>query len=477
MLNKNIIFYSHLSPAKKATIWYTLCNIFQKGIAFIVIPIYVRLLTPTEYGNYMTFQAWKDILIIFATLNLYCGVFTKALVDYENDRNRYTSCMQTLSTLLTTLLFVVYLISPIFWETKLEIDTATIILLFLYFVTFPALSFWSVRQRVENKYVRMVFVTLFLSILTPIVSIVLLLNTELREKAVIYGLLFTQIAVGAFFYIKQFIVGKCFYDKFYWLFALKYNIPLIPHYLSLIVLGQVDRIMIKDMVGAAQAGIYSLAYQVTMVMTVFTSAINGSYVPWFYEQLKNKNYKPLQKISNQLCLLVASAVLLIMFVGPEFIKIIGTEEYFEAIWIIPAVSLGVYISFCYSLLVSVEFYYSATTYVMMASLVVSIVKIILNYIAIPIFGYLSAGYTDLLCYILFMVFHYVFILIILKKHGIDNCIFDMRFITASIFVLLGIMLLCLLLYRQDFIRYAIIIILLALSLLNRNKIAKIIKFK
>ena len=53
MLNKNIIFYSHLSPAKKATIWYTLCNIFQKGIAFIVIPIYVRLLTPTEYGNYM----------------------------------------------------------------------------------------------------------------------------------------------------------------------------------------------------------------------------------------------------------------------------------------------------------------------------------------------------------------------------------------------------------------------------------------
>ena len=96
-----INYYQHMSISKKATIWYSLCNILQKGIAFIVIPIYVRVLSTTEYGNYMTFQAWRDILIIIATLNIYCGVYTKAMVDYVNDRDRYTSVMQGLSTTIT----------------------------------------------------------------------------------------------------------------------------------------------------------------------------------------------------------------------------------------------------------------------------------------------------------------------------------------------------------------------------------------
>lgn len=94
------------SPVQmKASLWYAICNILQKGISFIVIPIYVRLLTTSEYGHYSVFISWKDIIIIFATLNLYCGVFTKAIVDYKNDRDRYTSCMQGLSTVITIIVF------------------------------------------------------------------------------------------------------------------------------------------------------------------------------------------------------------------------------------------------------------------------------------------------------------------------------------------------------------------------------------
>ena len=193
----------------RASIWYTICNILQKGISFLIVPIYVRVLTTAEYGQYSVFQSWKEILIIFATLNLYCGVFTKAMVDYPDDRDQYTSCMQGLTTILTMAMFVIYCVSNPLWEKIMVMDTVTTILMFAYFVFYPAFSFWSVRQRVEYKYGKMVFVTIVVAIATPILSIVLLYSTNLRANAVIWGYLIVQCTVGMFFYILQF----CYMNK------------------------------------------------------------------------------------------------------------------------------------------------------------------------------------------------------------------------------------------------------------------------
>ena len=78
--------YKNMPVQAKASIWYAVCNFFQKGISFIVVPIYIRLLTTGEYGEWNIFQSWRDILIVLASLNLYAGVYTKTLVDNKNDR-------------------------------------------------------------------------------------------------------------------------------------------------------------------------------------------------------------------------------------------------------------------------------------------------------------------------------------------------------------------------------------------------------
>ena len=129
----------------RASIWYTICNILQKGISFLIVPIYVRVLTTAEYGQYSVFQSWKEILIIFATLNLYCGVFTKAMVDYPDDRDQYTSCMQGLTTILTMAMFVIYCVSNPLWEKIMVMDTVTTILMFAYFVFYPAFLCFSLH--------------------------------------------------------------------------------------------------------------------------------------------------------------------------------------------------------------------------------------------------------------------------------------------------------------------------------------------
>ena len=462
--------YNSMSVQSKAAAWYTVCNILQKGISFIAVPIYVRLLTTAEYGRYTVFQSWLEILVIFATLNLYCGVFTKAMVDHSDDRYRYTSSMQTLSTLITSVMFAVYLLAGDFWNKLLDLNTATFLLMFAYFVFYPALQFWSVHQRVVYRYKSMVAVTLLVSLLVPILSIILLKTTNLREQAVIMGNLLIQIAVGMFFYIYNYVRGKCIFHKLYWVSAIRFNIPLIPHYLSLIALAQVDRIMIKEMCDDAKAGIYSFTTSISSLMSIFISAINSAIVPWIYESLKAKACDGLAKVCTAITFLLGVMTFGVILIAPEIVSILGTKDYMDAIWVIPPLSVGMFFTFCYGLFSNVEFYYSATKYVMMASVAAATVKCGLNLVFIPMFGYLAAGYTTLLCYILLTITHY-FVMRKLIRVKLGNIqVYDIK----TIFVLCGGMIatmcVALILYQNIFARYTAILLVLVLLVVFRKKV-------
>lgn len=467
--------YRGISVQAKASMWYTLCNILQKGISFLVVPIYVRMLTTAEYGRYAVFQSWRDILVIFATLNLYCGVFTKAMVDYEDDRDRYTSCMQGLSTVITGAFLVLYAIKHQFWNSVFDMDTITMLLMFGYFICYPALSFWSVRQRVEYKYVSMVVVTLVIAFITPIVSLILLVCTDLRELAVMWGYLIVQILFGGFFYIYHFIKSRVVCVWEYWKHAIKFNIPLIPHYLSIIVLGQADRIMIEEISGEDEAGIYSLAYQVSMIMNLFVSAVNGSLVPWTYESLKKKNYKDIASLGTKLCAVMGVLTLMVTMVAPELIWVLGSSKYMEAKWIVPVVALSVFFTFCYNLFSTVEFYFGETKFVMVASMSGAILNIILNAIFIPLYGYMAAGYTTLVCYIFFALVHYLFMHRICKKQINGAKVYDIRSMLL-ISLALGVgTVISMLLFDYILVRYLIIIVVAILVVANIKKIIGIIK--
>ena len=380
-----------------------------------------------------------------------------------------------MSTLITAVLFLIYIVGSDLWNRLLSMETATMVLMFAYFVFFPAFNFWSVRQRVENKYVSMVLITLLVSILIPGVSILLLYTTALRHNAVIWGYLFVQSGVGLFFYVLHLARGKCLFHKDYWIKALKFNIPLIPHYLSLIILGQADRIMIQHYHSTEKAGIYNLAYQVSMIMNIFINAINNTLVPWSYEQFKKKNYSAVRNSSTLLCVLIGVMTFGATLIAPELISILGTAEYKEAIWIIPAVAISVYFTFCYGLFCTIEFYYSATWFVMVASAVGAILNIILNAIFIPIFGFIAAGYTTLFCYFVFMVMHFAFTKQISRKYLDNASIYNNKFIFLSCFVLCFAGALCMLLYNGWVLRYLLIAAIAFAAFLLRNKIIHLLK--
>ena len=93
--------YRSLSVQAKAALWFTICSFLQKGISFITVPIFTRLMSTEEYGTYTVYLSWLQILTIMTSLYLFNGVYDNAMAKYEKQRDEYTSAMQGLTLVIT----------------------------------------------------------------------------------------------------------------------------------------------------------------------------------------------------------------------------------------------------------------------------------------------------------------------------------------------------------------------------------------
>lgn len=81
---------------------------YSERIQLITVP-FTRILTAEQYGQYSLYQSWLSIISIFATLNLSSGVFNNGMLKYKEERTKYISSMQGLSTIVSLLVIGVYI--------------------------------------------------------------------------------------------------------------------------------------------------------------------------------------------------------------------------------------------------------------------------------------------------------------------------------------------------------------------------------
>ncbi|GAB6398274.1 oligosaccharide flippase family protein [Faecalimonas mobilis] len=462
--------YWNLSEEVKATIWYTICSVLIKAISLITVPLFTRILSEAEYGFVSVYNGWKEIFIIFGTLNLYYAAYNNALVKYKEDVDGYTSTMIVLIDIISTFYALFYFLNKDFWDSFLGTNSVVMSTIFLTLFTFPAYNFWMAKQRFNFKYKKVVAVTLCASLASPVLSVVLIIFMDNNANAKIIGAEIPTIIIGLLFTVFFVKSGKKLFSKEYWRYGLGFTLPLIPHYLSGTVLNQSDRIMISRLVSDNKAGIYSVAYSAAFTISIITSAINNSLIPWMYKRLEAKDFFEIRRQTMRLLMLLAVILLLFILVVPEIIFILAPESYRDATGILPVLVMSVFFQFLYGFFGTVEFYYEKPIYAMLASVVASASNVLLNWIFIPRIGYFAAGYTTLVCFVIMSICHYLFMKRVLKCNNIQASVFDFKkIVVISLgFILLG----CFesVLYSNLFARYVLVIIILVVLYLNRSKI-------
>lgn len=475
MTKRIINYYKNLNIGIKVSLWFTFCNFFQKGISMLSVPIFTRIMSTEEYGIFSVYQSWYSILTIIVTLNLFAGVYNKGLVKFDNKRDEFTAAMLGLSACATAIFFLLYCIDISMWDKILELKPSYMIIMFAEMLCVPAYSYWSARQRFEYRYKNLVISTVVMSLLSPLLGIVAVVISENKAFARIFSYAFVQIIFGIVFGV--YIIKKCskLFNKEYWKYALAFNLPLIPHYLSQIILNQADRIMISRLVGSSEAAIYSVAYNISLIMSLLTNAINSAFVPSLYNCLKQKKYSRIKETSTYVLIIAAGVTFIAMLFGPELIQFFAPKSYYEAVWVIPPVALSVYFIAVYALFVNVEFYFEKTKYTMYVSVLGAVLNIFLNWIFIKQYGYIAAGYTTVVCYILFSIGHYILYRYLNKKYLNSISIIKGKIVMSVSILLVMLMLFTLVLYNYIWLRYALIGIIFVGAFIYRQKLIGIIK--
>ena len=244
----------------------------------------------------------------------------------------------------------------------------------------------------------------FISVVVSIITIKLILKTNLYLGRIIPTATITTI-FGIMIVILVLRKGKIQIKREYIRYAMAISAPLIFHGIALNILSQSDRIMITALADSSQTGIYSLIYNFSMIATVITTTLEGVWVPWFINKLKEGSRKEIGVVAKDYIHLMTYAMSCLLLVAPEVVKILANKNYWEGISIIPPVVLANYVIFAYSLYVNIEHYYKKTPYITINTIIAAVSNIILNFIFIPKFGYVAAAYTTLASYVISFALH------------------------------------------------------------------------
>jgi len=140
------------------------------------------------------------------------------------------------------------------------------------------------RINLDYAYKRYLVIALISSTSGIALSLLLMFTVfnQQRDVGRIVGLSVSMLILVIFLLISMFRKAKPKYSKPYWQFALKFSLPMVPHGVSQVLLGQVDRIMIQQICGNAQAGIFSLAGSVRMIPMILSDSLSNTWGVWFF---------------------------------------------------------------------------------------------------------------------------------------------------------------------------------------------------
>lgn len=389
---------------KKASTYYLVGNLFNKGMSFITVPIFTRILATSDYGIITTYNSWISILSMVVGFALHMGI-RAAFIDYEDKIDDFMSVTTTF-TLASGLVLTGMVMGGAFF-IKTNLGLTLIFLCMMQGISTALVQNYTHYLMMQYRYKFRTVLMILPNLISVILSVLAILFVVKSEKYMgrIVPTAAVNIIFGVLLVILVYRKSHMLFNKEYLRFGLAVSAPLVLHGIALNILSQSDRVMISALADTSQTGIYSLIYNFSMLATVVTTSLDGVWIPWFTERYKAKKISNINKYAVDYIHLMTYIMIGLIMVGPEIVQILADARYWEGIKIIPPVVLANYIIFVYTMYVNVEHFHKKTVFITINTVIAAVSNLILNFIFIPYFGYVAAAYTTLVSYIIALLLH------------------------------------------------------------------------
>ena len=385
-----------------------LSTVLLRGISIFTAPLFTRLLGDSGYGVTQIYNTWVAVIAIVFTMQTQ-GTLVNARVEYgEEEQKKYHSSAMFLSMVIffCCSALVLTFIDPI--SQLLKLNRLLILLMLVQaFGTF-CVNFLNTKNVYEFKAGRNMAMSLGVTLTTLILSLVLILQMpkeinyygRITAIAATYGLIGIPVCI----YVLR--KGGTFFRKDYWKFCIALAIPAVFYNLSDLILGQSDKVMLQQMLGEAQLGRYGAALNFGGIMFTIFVALNNSWCPFFFDDLKQGRQDGVQqKAANFLELFTVLSVGFILL-SREVYRVYVDTRFWESTMLIPVFVASYYLNFLCTFPVNFEYYHKKTKVVAVVTITSSLVNIGLNYVLIQKMGMAGAAVATMLSHCLQLAMHY-----------------------------------------------------------------------
>ena len=396
------------NTAAKAGIGYTVGNILVKGINFVSLPFFSRLMTTDQFGVYNVFVSYEAILYLIIGFAMHSSLRT-ANLEYKGKIDEFTSSISIVYILSTAVMLGIVLAFGQWLEPLLGFSTPILVFLVIYSFGSAVLVLYNNRISIDYEYKIFLLISVINSVGNILLSLALMFTvcSEKRDLGRILGVTITMFAIAVVLLISLFRRARPRVNKKYWKFSFLYSIPIVPHGVSQVLLGQFDRIMIRNIVSDSAAGIYSLAGNIKLILTIITTSIATAWGNWFYEQMEKNDIEKIKKYAVLITAMFTVLCVGMMGISPELIFVLGGKEYDAGKYVAIPMIVDAVILFIYNVIVQSEYYKKKTVNIMIGTIVAAVIDIVLNVVFIPMYGFVAAAYTTLFAYICYLILHLV----------------------------------------------------------------------
>ena len=388
-----------------------LSTVLLRGLSIFTAPLFSRLLGDSGYGVVSIYLVWVGVLQIIFTFQSH-GSLVNARIEYPDEKQKaYQSSAMTLSMLmyLGCTAVVLLFLDPI--SQLLRMDRILVILILIQAFAGFATLFLNAKFTYEFRADLNCLISVGVAVLTLVLS--LLFIWWMPEGQEHFGrILALVLANGVFGYAACFYVllsGRTFYNKEYWKFCLTLSLPLVFYSLSDLLLGQSDRVMLQHMLSEATVGQYSLAYNFAGIIFTIFGALNNTWVPFFFEDMKQGRRQPMMAQAKNFLELYTVLSAGFVLLTTEVYHIFASREFWAGTLLIPVFVVGYYFNFLCTFPINYEYYRKKTKVVAIVTVAAAVFNVGLNYVLIKNMGLVGATLATAVSHGIQFAMHYLYV--------------------------------------------------------------------
>jgi O-antigen/teichoic acid export membrane protein len=336
-----------MSKVFKNTVIYTLGNLLPQVVAFILLPIYSKYLSPAEFGIISSMQAIQVMLSIGFSLTLERAII-RLYWDYKSDEEKEVF-LGTIAISIFTISLVVLSLTFIFRQyIQLIFQDIDYYPYYIYAILSAfLLTFGHIPKyyyRLKNEAGKYLAISLSQLLLNTALIIWFIVFMDEDASGVLKGRM-----LGALTLVPIYLFITSRKVRFVFNFAmlkesLRYCLPMVPTLIAAWLISQVDIVFIAKYLSLSEVGIFSLSKRIASLLAVFSSAFMLAYHPLYFEIANTTSAenakKKLFKYNNTFIIFLILFWFFLIFFSKEIIQIFLNEKYYDTYLYIPFIAFA-----------------------------------------------------------------------------------------------------------------------------------------